>query len=131
MILPKISGFKSTIFQYITWCSCSFPFLLCNKTQAMTVKCDKIWRAAGLYLKYNVFLFLFSPFFRWRNGMDRLRMEASPERSKCSLLPSIHELPTFCRVPHNKLSYFDVVFCPLEEERSFRVRLRIMWPFVL
>lgn len=47
----------------------------------MTVKFDKIpyeW-AVGLYLKYNVFLFLFSPFFRWRNGMDRLRMEASLE----------------------------------------------------
>uniref|UniRef100_A0A673HJ63 Cytochrome c oxidase subunit 6B1 n=1 Tax=Sinocyclocheilus rhinocerous TaxID=307959 RepID=A0A673HJ63_9TELE len=38
---------------------------------------------------------------RWRNGMGRLRMEASLERSKWLLLLSIQELPTFCRVPHN------------------------------
>lgn len=45
----------------------------------------------------------------WRNGMDRLRMEASLERSKWSMLLLIHQLPTFCGVPQHMLSQYDVV----------------------
>lgn len=40
--------------------------------------------------------------------MGRLRMEASPERSKWFLLLSDQEIPTFCRVPHHMLSLDDV-----------------------
>lgn len=55
-----------------------------------------------------VFVF---PSFRWRNGMDRLKMEASPERSKLSLLLPIQVLPTGCRVPHNVIPIWCCLSC--------------------